>query len=61
MSMRKGFRRSSLVIGLTIVFLVTTAFGCGNPQPPAKPGNAAPSSKPKQDSKEAKPPEPDPG
>jgi hypothetical protein len=59
--MRKDFGQSSLVIGLGTIFLLTSAFGCGNSQPAPKPGNPAPSSKPKEESKEPRPPSPDPG
>jgi hypothetical protein len=59
--MRKGLGRTSLVIGFGTVLLLTSAFGCGNPQPPAKPGKAEPSSKPKENGKESRPPSPDPG
>jgi hypothetical protein len=44
---------------LASVFLTVFILGCGSPA--AKPANAAPPTKSNSDSKESKPPNPDPG
>jgi hypothetical protein len=48
--------RASLVIGLASAVLLASTAGCGNTS-----SSTAPSAKPKDESKESKPPKPDPG